>query len=189
MAPQASTLAWKIPWMEEPGRLRSMGSLRVGQDWATYFHFSLSCIGEGNGNPLQGSCLENPRDGGAWWAAVYGVTQSRTQLKSLSSSSSRSLITLSSHRETPPKCPPTYRPVHEFFSVRLFSYGPSTYLILQGIAKLLSECTPSAKLYWAPIPCRHCSSHGWLRHEQNPCLQWACSWMQEVAMYWEVYMK
>ena len=42
------------------------------------FHFSLSCIGEGNGNPLQRSCLENPRDGGAWWAAVYGVTQSRT---------------------------------------------------------------------------------------------------------------
>ena len=45
-----------------------------------HFHFSLSCIGEGNGNPLQRSCLENPRDGGAWWAAVYGVTQSRTRL-------------------------------------------------------------------------------------------------------------
>ena len=54
-----------------------------------HFHFSLSCIGEGNGNPLQCSCLENPRDGGAWWAAVYGVTQSRTRLKRLSSSSSR----------------------------------------------------------------------------------------------------
>ena len=46
-----------------------------------HFHFSLSCIGEGNGNPLQYSCLENPRDGGAWWAAVYGVTQSRKRLK------------------------------------------------------------------------------------------------------------
>ena len=45
------------------------------------FHFSLSCIGEGNGNPLQCSCLENPRDGGAWWAVVYGVAQSRTRLK------------------------------------------------------------------------------------------------------------
>ena len=45
------------------------------------FHFSLACIGEGNGNPLQCSCLENPRDGGAWWAAVYGVTQSRARLK------------------------------------------------------------------------------------------------------------
>ena len=53
-----------------------------------HFHFSLSCTGEGNGNPLQCSCLENPRDGGAWWAAVYGVTQSRTRLKWLSSSSS-----------------------------------------------------------------------------------------------------
>ena len=52
-----------------------------------YFHFSLSCTREGNGNPLQCSCLENPRDGGAWWAAVYGVAQSRTQLKWLSSSS------------------------------------------------------------------------------------------------------
>ena len=53
-----------------------------------HFHFSLSCIAEGNGNPLQCSCLENPRDGGAWWAAVYGVAQSRTRLKRLSSSSS-----------------------------------------------------------------------------------------------------
>ena len=53
-----------------------------------HFHFSLSCIGEGNGNPLQCSCLENPRDGGALWAAIYGVTQSRTRLKRLSSSSS-----------------------------------------------------------------------------------------------------
>ena len=51
------------------------------------FHFSLSCTGEGNGNPLQHSCLENPRDGGDWWAAVYGVAQSRTRLKRLSSSS------------------------------------------------------------------------------------------------------
>ena len=55
------------------------------------FHFSLSCIGEGNGNPLQCSCLENSRDGGAWWAAIYGVAQSRTRLTRLSSSSSREL--------------------------------------------------------------------------------------------------
>ena len=85
MAPLSSTLAWQIPWMEEPGRLQSMGSLGVGHDWAT----SLSCIGEGNGNPLQCSCLENPRDSGAWWAAVYGVAQSQTWLKWLSSSSSQ----------------------------------------------------------------------------------------------------
>ena len=53
-----------------------------------HFHFSLSCTGEGNGNQLQGSCLENPRDGGAWWAAHYGVAQSPTRLKRFSSSSS-----------------------------------------------------------------------------------------------------
>ena len=54
-----------------------------------HFHCSLSCIGEGKGNPLQCSCLENPRDGGAWWAAVYGVARSRTRLKRLSSNSSK----------------------------------------------------------------------------------------------------
>ena len=88
MAPYSSTLAWKIPWMEEAGRLQSMGSLESDTTERLHFHFSLSCIGEGNGNPLQYSCLENPRDGGAWWAAVYGVTQSRTRLKRHSSSSS-----------------------------------------------------------------------------------------------------
>ena len=81
MAPHSSTLAWKIPWMEEPDRLQSMGSLRVGHDSVTSLSLSLSCIGEGNGNPLQCSCLENPRDGGAWWAAVCGVAQSRTRLQ------------------------------------------------------------------------------------------------------------
>ena len=83
MATHSSTLAWKIPWMDEPGRLQSIGSLGV-YDRATerlHFHFSLSCIGEGNGNPLQCSCLENPRDGGAWWAAIYGIAQSRIRLK------------------------------------------------------------------------------------------------------------
>ena len=86
MAPHSHTLAWKIPWAEEPGRLQSMGLLRVGHTWST----SLSCIGEGNGNPLHYSCLENPRDRGAWWAAVYGVAQNWTRLKRLSSSSSSS---------------------------------------------------------------------------------------------------
>ena len=56
------------------------GVARVRHNWV-HFHFSLSCIGEGNGNPLQCACLENPRDGEAWWAAVYGVTQSQTRLK------------------------------------------------------------------------------------------------------------
>ena len=57
------------------------GRSESGTTERLHFHFSLSCIGEGNGNPLQCSCLENPRDGGAWWAAIYGVAQSRTRLK------------------------------------------------------------------------------------------------------------
>ena len=80
-----------------PGKSRGWRSLVGCSPWdrqesdmteRLHFHFSLSCIGEGNGNPLHCSCLENPRDGGAWWAAVYGVAQSRTRLKRLSSSSS-----------------------------------------------------------------------------------------------------
>ena len=139
MATHSSTLAWKIPWMEEPDSLQSMGSPRVRHHWATslslftFIHWRrkwqptpvflpgesqgrgslvgcrlwgctesdttatslslfLSCIGEGNGNPLQYSCLENPRDGGAWWAAIYGVAQSRIRLKWLSSSNSRHIL-------------------------------------------------------------------------------------------------
>ena len=93
MATHSSTFAWKIPWTEEPGRLQSTGSLESDTTARLHFHFSLSCIGEGNGNPLQCSCLENPRDGEAWWAAIYGVAQSQTQLKRLSSSSRVVLIT------------------------------------------------------------------------------------------------
>ena len=90
MAPHSSTLVWKIPWTEEPGRLQSMGSLESDTTEQLHFHLSLSCTGEGNGNPLQCSCLENPRDRGAWWAAIYGATQSWTRLKRRSSSSSSS---------------------------------------------------------------------------------------------------
>ena len=101
MATHSSTLTWKILWTEEPGRLQSMGSLRVRHDWATSLSLFLSRIGEGNGNPLQRSCLENPRDGGAWWAAICGVAQSRTRLKWLSSSNS----TRPSRINTPKRCP------------------------------------------------------------------------------------
>ena len=78
MAAHSSALAWKTPWMEEPGRLQSMGLLRVGHDWATSLSLFTFMHWEGNGNPLQCSCLENPREGGAWWADVYGVAQSWT---------------------------------------------------------------------------------------------------------------
>ena len=89
MAPHSSTLAWKIPWMEEPGRLQSMGSRRVGHDWATPFSLFTFMHWRRTWQPTQCSCLENPRDSGAWWAAVYEVAQSQTRLKRLSSSSSR----------------------------------------------------------------------------------------------------
>ena len=90
MAPHSSTFAWKVPWTEKSGGLQSMGSLESDTTEWFHFHFSLLCIGEGNVNPLQCSCLENPRDGGAWWATVYGVAQSQTRLKRFSSSSSSS---------------------------------------------------------------------------------------------------
>ena len=92
LAPHSSPLAWRIPWTEEPGRLQSMGSLRVKHDWAASLSLFTFMHGGGNGNPLQCSCLENLRDGGAWWAVVYGVAQSRTRLKQLSSSSSIQVI-------------------------------------------------------------------------------------------------
>ena len=88
MAPHSSTLAWKIPWRSLVG-CSPWGCQESDTTEWFHFHFSLSCIGEGNGNPLQCSCLETPRDGGAWWAAIYEVTQSQTWLKRLSSSSSK----------------------------------------------------------------------------------------------------
>ena len=88
MATHSSTLAWKIPWTEEPGGLQSMGSLRVGHDWTTSLSLFIFMHWRRKWQPIQCSCLENPMDGGAWWAAVYGVAQSWTQLKWLSSGSS-----------------------------------------------------------------------------------------------------
>ena len=88
MTPHSITLAWKIPWMDEPDRLQSMRSLGVRHDWATSLWLFTFMHWEGNGNPLQYSCLENPKDRGAWLVSVYGVAQSRTWLKWLSSSSS-----------------------------------------------------------------------------------------------------
>ena len=94
-------IIWRSQWHPTPvllpGKSHGWRSLVGCSPWGRkesdtterlHFHFSLSCIGEGNGNPLQCSCLENPRDGGAWWASIYGVAQSRTRLKQLSSSSS-----------------------------------------------------------------------------------------------------
>ena len=99
MAPHSSTRVLKNPKIFQARKYHGWRSLEGCSPWDRWgsdttewlhFHFSLSCIGEGNGNPLQYSCLENPRDGGAWWAVVYGVTQSPTRLKRLSSGSSSS---------------------------------------------------------------------------------------------------
>ena len=92
MAPTPVLLPGKSHGQRSLVGCRPWGREESGTTERLHFHFSLSCIGEGNGNPLQCSCLENPRDGGAWWAAIYGVAQSRTQLKWLSSSSSSILI-------------------------------------------------------------------------------------------------
>ena len=84
-------VAWKIPGLGRRNLVCCSPWGRSESDMTERlpFHFSLSCIGEGNGNPLRWSCLENPRDRGAWWGTVYGVAQSQTRLKRLSSSSSR----------------------------------------------------------------------------------------------------
>ena len=99
------TILWRRRWHPTlvllPGNSHGQRSLVGCSPWGRkqsdaterlHFHFSLSCIGEGNGNPLQCSCLENPRDGGAWWAAIYGVTQNRTWLKLLSSLDRKSVV-------------------------------------------------------------------------------------------------
>ena len=81
MAPHSTVLAWRIPGMGEPGGLLSMGSHRVGHDWGDLAAAAEAVkFGEGNGTPLWYSCLENPMDGGAWWAAVHGVAKSQTWL-------------------------------------------------------------------------------------------------------------
>ena len=103
-------ILWRRKWQPTPvplpgkshGRRRLVGYSSWGREESDrterlHFYFSLACIEEGNGNPLQCSCLENSRDGGAWWAAVYGVAQSRTRLKRLSRSSSSSI---SSYKQT-----------------------------------------------------------------------------------------
>ena len=88
MAPTPVLLPGKSHGQRRLVGCRPQGCKELDMFERLHFHFSLSCIGEGNGNPLQCSCLENPRDGRAWWAAVYGVAQSQTRLKRLSSNSS-----------------------------------------------------------------------------------------------------
>ena len=95
MAPHSSTLAWKIPWTKEPGRLQSMGWLRVGHDWATSLSLFTFMHWRRKWQPTPVFLPGNPRDGGAWWATINGVAQSQTRLKWLSSSSSSMKLNVS----------------------------------------------------------------------------------------------
>ena len=148
MATHSSVLAWRIPEAGEPGGLQSMVWLRVGTTERLHFHFSLSCIGEGNGNPLQCSCLENPRDGGAWWAAVYGVTQNRTQLNRLSSSSS-----CPPEKASSPHCcsNPSHQPPQRSSPddlVHTDPAGPESQILVSLLSEHSQLCHHSHHLIW-----------------------------------------
>ena len=125
-----------------PGKSHGRRSLEGCSPWRCWgsdtterlhFHFSLSCIREGNSNPLQCSCLENPRDGGVWWAAVYGVAQSRTRLKWLSSS-----IYTHTHTHTH-----THTFFFIFFSIMVYHWGFSSSTILTVFWSSYSCCVTS----------------------------------------------
>ena len=144
MAPHSSTFAQKIQWMEEPGRLQSMGSLESDTTERLHFHFSLSCIGEGNGNPLQCSCLENPRDGEAWWAAVYRVARSRTRLKRLSSSSSKIIASPEKGNHISLSLLPSDYNLHtESYSIRTMK---------ENQKKKVFPCSDPTKCYFKELP-------------------------------------
>ena len=140
MAPHSSTLAWKIPWTEEPGRLQSMGSLRVRHDWVTSLSLSTFMHWRRKWQPTPVFLLETLRDGGAWWAAVYGVTQSWTQLKWFSSSSSsKSCLTFWDPVDSIPPGPS----VHVIFQVRILEWDD-----------ISSSRRSSRPKDWDFIPCR-----------------------------------
>ena len=154
------------------------GRWEAGRTERLHFHFSLSCIGEGNGNPLQCSCLENPRDGGAWGAAVYGVAQSRTRLKWLSSSSSFLLtesmdMSLSKLQETV-----KFRNVWQFREVPQFM-GSQTVR-----HDLVTERVSSLRQLWS---CLEVEVEKFFlpeaRKEQSPCcgLRWKCGEKKTVG--------
>ena len=144
-----------------PGESHGQGILVGCSPWGrtewdsterVHFHFSLSRIGEGNGNPLQYSCMESPRDGGAWWIAVYGVAQSRTRLKRLSSSSSSKHKDLRMHVHSVAQNGYELnawrgtRDKTEWFDVALH-WRPQTCLVASGYAPPLTP--PSCRLLWS----------------------------------------
>ena len=131
------------------------------------FHFSLSCIGEGNGHPLQCSCLENSREGGAWWAAIYGVAQSQTQLKWLSSSGSSSVylsIVLSqfiSPSSPLPSCPhvcSVYLPVYSCTAKKFICTIFSRFYIYALIYNIWSSLSDLLHSVWQTISIHICTN-------------------------------
>ena len=120
MATHSSILAWRILWAEEPGGLLSVGLHRVGHNWKWLSMHA--CIGEGSGNPLQYSCLENPRDRGAWWTSVHGVAQSWTRLKQQQRLSDSKMAISDLHLLV----------FSYVYSPPVFYYGASVWLIAYG---------------------------------------------------------
>ena len=128
-----------------------------------HFHFSLSCIGEGNGNPLHCSCLENPRDRGAWWTAIYGVAQSRTQLKRLSSSSmSTGSVMPSNHLIL---CHPLLLPPSIFPSIRVFSNESALHIRWPQYWSFIFNISPSNE-----HPGLISFRMEWTEHNEHPCV-------------------
>ena len=136
------------PWVYPNSCPRGLEELDTTE--RLHFHFSLSCIGGGNGNPFQCSCLENPRDGGAWWATIYGVTQSWTWLKRLSSSSSSMSIESVKPSNRLILCHPLLPP-SIFLSIRVFSNEPALCIRWPKYWSFSFSLSPSNEcLDWSP---------------------------------------
>ena len=171
-------VSWRRQWHPTPvllpGKSHGRRSLVGCSPWGCYesdmterlhFHFSLSCIGEGNGNPLQCSCLEKPRDGGAWWAAVYGVAQSRTRLKWLSSSSIR--VSMGEQFHLAPKEPSFYMGLCVYFLVCCQVMSDS--VTLRTLACQPPLCMGFTRQeHWSRLP--FCSPGIFPTQGLNPCL-------------------
>ena len=142
MAPHSSTLAWKIPLWRSLIGCSPWGREESDTTERLPFHNSLSCIGKGNSNPLQCSCLENPRDGGAWWAVVYGVAQSQTQLKQLSSSSSMPSIQKSL------ECHVGHKRLTFHWSLLKLMSNSCSSISSSALSFLYSPTLPSIHNYW-----------------------------------------
>ena len=160
MAPHSSALGWKILWTEEPGRLQSMGSLGVRHNWATSLSLFTFMHWRKKWQPLQCSCLENPRDGGAWWAAVYGVAQSQTRPKRLSSSSSSSSdFSLPLEQSLKSLLNPASSESLERHTILIFESSESTIAQFQALLSIFSlprrrdlKCQSALVVWFHPVP-------------------------------------